>query len=101
VGYFQSREVTMIQGPQLIIVLAIILLLFGGSKLPKLARSLGEAQKEFREGLKEGEEDGKAPAASAKTDGRSDANPTIAPAPTPPNPTVTDSPTGTTDPADG
>jgi sec-independent protein translocase protein TatA len=48
----------MIQGPQLIIVLAIILLLFGGSKLPKLARSLGQAQKEFREGLKEGEATG-------------------------------------------
>lgn len=45
----------MIQGPQLIIVLAIVLLLFGGSKLPKLARSLGEAQKEFRDGLKESE----------------------------------------------
>lgn len=45
----------MIQGPQLIIVLAIVLLLFGGSKLPKLARSLGQAQKEFREGLKDGE----------------------------------------------
>lgn len=47
----------MIQGPQLLIVLAIVLLLFGGSKLPKLARSLGQAQKEFREGLKEGHED--------------------------------------------
>lgn len=47
----------MIQGPQLLIVLAIVLLLFGGSKLPKLARSLGQAQKEFREGLKEGQED--------------------------------------------
>lgn len=46
----------MIQGPQLIIVLAIVLLLFGGSKLPKLARSLGQAQKEFKDGLKEGEE---------------------------------------------
>lgn len=45
----------MIQGPQLFIVLAIVLLLFGGSKLPKLARSLGEAQKEFRHGLKDGE----------------------------------------------
>lgn len=45
----------MIQGPQLLIVLAIVLLLFGGSKLPKLARSLGEAQKEFRHGLKDGE----------------------------------------------
>lgn len=59
----------MIQGPQLIIVLAIILLLFGGSKLPKLARSLGEAQKEFREGLKEGQEGEQAPAASSKVDG--------------------------------
>lgn len=59
----------MIQGPQLIIVLAIILLLFGGSKLPKLARSLGQAQKEFREGLKEGETDEAAPGATAKADG--------------------------------
>ncbi|MEX2627511.1 MAG: twin-arginine translocase TatA/TatE family subunit [Ilumatobacteraceae bacterium] len=55
----------MIQGPQLIIVLAIILLLFGGSKLPKLARSLGQAQKEFRDGLKDGQEDDDAPAASS------------------------------------
>jgi sec-independent protein translocase protein TatA len=55
----------MIQGPQLIIVLAIVLLLFGGSKLPKLARSLGQAQKEFRDGLKEGQEDDAQPAPSA------------------------------------
>lgn len=35
-------------GPtELIIILVILLLLFGGSKLPKLARSLGEAKKEF------------------------------------------------------
>lgn len=60
----------MIQGPQLIIVLAIILLLFGGSKLPKLARSLGQAQKEFKEGLKEGAqgESAAAPAAQKSTD---------------------------------
>lgn len=31
-------------------ILVIILLLFGGAKLPKLARSLGEAQREFRKG---------------------------------------------------
>ena len=36
--------------PHLIIILVIILLLFGGSKLPKLARSLGEAKKEFEKG---------------------------------------------------
>ena len=39
-------------GPtELIIILVIVLVLFGGSKLPKLARSLGEAQKEFKQGI--------------------------------------------------
>jgi sec-independent protein translocase protein TatA len=38
-------------GPtELIIVLLIILVLFGGAKLPSLARSLGEAKKEFNKG---------------------------------------------------
>ncbi|CAN5712989.1 hypothetical protein BH24ACT3_BH24ACT3_03620 [soil metagenome] len=37
--------------PELIIVLVLVLLLFGASKLPKLARSLGEAQREFKEGV--------------------------------------------------
>lgn len=41
-------------GPELLIVLVVILLLFGGAKLPKLARSLGQAQNEFKSGLKEG-----------------------------------------------
>jgi len=41
-------------GPsELIIVLIIVLVLFGGAKLPKLARSLGQAQKEFRDGVSE------------------------------------------------
>jgi sec-independent protein translocase protein TatA len=41
-------------GPtELIIVLLIVLLLFGGAKLPKLARSLGQAQKEFKSGLED------------------------------------------------
>jgi sec-independent protein translocase protein TatA len=36
-------------GPtELIIVLAIIMLLFGAAKLPKLAKSLGESAKEFK-----------------------------------------------------
>ncbi len=42
-------------GPtELIIILIILLVLFGGAKLPKLARSLGRAQKEFKEGISEG-----------------------------------------------
>lgn len=40
--------------PELIIILLVILLLFGGAKLPKLARSLGQAQKEFKTGLADG-----------------------------------------------
>ena len=44
----------MPQGPELLIVLFVIVLLFGGAKLPKLARSLGRAQTEFKQGLNEG-----------------------------------------------
>lgn len=41
-------------GPaELIIVLIIALLMFGSSKLPKLAKSMGEAQREFKKGLRE------------------------------------------------
>jgi sec-independent protein translocase protein TatA len=36
-----------LDGPDLLILLAIVLLLFGGAKLPQLARSLGEAKREF------------------------------------------------------
>ena len=43
--------VAQILGPELLIVLAIVVLLFGGSQLPKLARSLGRAKTEFEEGI--------------------------------------------------
>jgi sec-independent protein translocase protein TatA len=47
---------------ELLIILLIILLVFGGAKLPKLARSLGEAQREFRKGHEEGLKDEDPPA---------------------------------------
>jgi sec-independent protein translocase protein TatA len=37
--------------PELIIILAIVLLLFGGKKLPQLSRSLGESMREIRKGI--------------------------------------------------
>jgi sec-independent protein translocase protein TatA len=40
--------------PELLIVLAIVLLVFGSTKLPQLARSLGEAKKEFSKGEEHG-----------------------------------------------
>jgi sec-independent protein translocase protein TatA len=48
-------------GPaELIIVLLIVLLIFGGAKLPKLARSMGQAAHEFRKGLAHGDDDAEA-----------------------------------------
>jgi sec-independent protein translocase protein TatA len=51
-------------GPfELIIVLVVVLLLFGSTRLPKLAKSLGEASKEFKKGIND--DDAPVPAASA------------------------------------
>ena len=44
-------------GWELLVVLAVVALLFGSSQLPKLARSAGQASKEFRKGLDEGAKD--------------------------------------------
>ncbi len=43
--------------PELLIVLLVILVVFGGSQLPKLARGLGSAQREFKKGLEEGDKE--------------------------------------------
>lgn len=41
-------------GPtELLIILGVVLLLFGGTRLPKLARSMGQASREFRAGTGE------------------------------------------------
>ena len=50
---------------ELIIVLVIVLLVFGGSQLPKLAKNLGKAQKEFKDGLADGMRDDDDAAGSA------------------------------------
>lgn len=40
-------------GPELMIILVILLLLFGGSKLPGLAKGLGQSIKEFKNAAKD------------------------------------------------
>ena len=45
-----------IGAPELLIILVIGLLIFGSNKLPKLARSMGEAQREFKKGLRDHDE---------------------------------------------
>lgn len=41
--------------PEIILIVIALLLLFGGTQLPKLARALGQSKKEFQQGIKEGE----------------------------------------------
>jgi sec-independent protein translocase protein TatA len=37
--------------PELIVILLIILIIFGGKKLPELSRSIGQSMKELRNGM--------------------------------------------------
>ena len=48
---------------ELLIILVIVLVLFGGSKLPELARSLGSSVKEFKKGVSEASKEDAAAAA--------------------------------------
>jgi sec-independent protein translocase protein TatA len=52
VGIFESLGL-----PEIIIILAIVLLLFGAKRLPEMARSLGRSSREFKKGMKEGADD--------------------------------------------
>ncbi|HVB07065.1 MAG TPA: twin-arginine translocase TatA/TatE family subunit [Acidimicrobiales bacterium] len=47
----------MILGPDglIVVVVAAAVLLFGGAKLPQLARGLGSASHEFKKGIAEGD----------------------------------------------
>lgn len=51
----------MIGSTELIVIVVVILVLFGASAIPKFARSLGEAKKEFTKAMKD-EESAKADA---------------------------------------
>lgn len=57
-----------IGAPELIIVLIIILLVFGSTKLPKLARSMGEASREFKKGVADPDKDGSPAESRARPD---------------------------------
>jgi sec-independent protein translocase protein TatA len=52
--------------PEIVLILVVVLVLFGGAQLPKLAKNLGKAQKEFKDGLSEGQKADAQKAADAK-----------------------------------
>ena len=41
--------------PELIVIVLVVFLLFGATRLPQLAKALGQSKKAFREGIEEGE----------------------------------------------
>jgi sec-independent protein translocase protein TatA len=51
---------------ELIIIVGVIVLLFGSSKIPQLMRGVGSGINEFKKGLKEGDAEGAKPADPAK-----------------------------------
>jgi sec-independent protein translocase protein TatA len=47
----------MLGTTEIILIVAVLFLLFGASKLPQLAKSLGQSRKAFKEGMREAEEE--------------------------------------------
>ena len=47
----------MIGTTEIVIIVGVVLVLFGATAIPKFARSLGRAKKEFEQGIKEGQVD--------------------------------------------
>lgn len=45
---------------EIILIVAVLFLLFGASRLPQLAKSLGQSRKAFKEGMREAEEEERA-----------------------------------------
>jgi sec-independent protein translocase protein TatA len=49
----------MLSGPEITIICIVVLILFGGAAIPKFAKNLGKAKKEFEDGIKEGKKESK------------------------------------------
>jgi sec-independent protein translocase protein TatA len=50
----------MLGTTEIVLIIAVLFLLFGATKLPQLAKSLGQSRKAFKEGMREAEEEERA-----------------------------------------
>lgn len=60
----------MIGTTEIIVIVLVVLVLFGATAIPKFARSIGEAKKEFTKAMKESEEGDKKAAESGKNEAK-------------------------------
>jgi sec-independent protein translocase protein TatA len=55
------NEITLAIGglgtPEILVIAVVIFLLFGATRLPQLAKSLGQSKRAFKEGLEEGQKE--------------------------------------------
>jgi sec-independent protein translocase protein TatA len=61
-----------IGGPEVLIVVGILVLLFGAKKLPELARSIGRSTSEFKKGIEEGQSASEEAGTSADSERRAE-----------------------------
>jgi len=56
-GCYPKTMLAALGTPEIVGICVVVAVLFGGAKIPKFARSLGQAQKEFKKGLEDGAKD--------------------------------------------
>lgn len=67
-GSEHFAEILGLGTPELVVILVILLLLFGGSKLPQLAKSIGSSVKELRKGVQDEAKDDKTTARAKRNE---------------------------------
>ena len=60
-----------LRAPEILLIILAIVLLFGATRLPQLARSIGASRRAFKEGMREGEDESSTTSAQLRS-GHSD-----------------------------
>ncbi|RKX79813.1 MAG: twin-arginine translocase TatA/TatE family subunit [Spirochaetes bacterium] len=62
----------MLGTTEIIIIAGVVVLLFGGAAIPRFAKSIGKAKREFEKGVKEVEDEAKIEKETERTEGSKD-----------------------------